>query len=123
MIHLDTSVVIDALTGHRRSAPRLRQLIAQGERTFLTALVLYEWRRGPRSTEEISDQEELFPSSEAIVFGPAEALAAASLYRRVKRPRGRDIDIAIAACAVTHQSRLWTLNVTDFNDIPGLRLL
>ena len=34
----------------------------------------------------------------------------------------REIDIAIAACAIRHEAALWTLNTADFADIPGLRL-
>ena len=122
MIHFDTSALIDALTGTRRSAPRLRELIRDGERLSLSCLVLFEWRRGPRSAEEIADQEALFPASDAVPFGPAEALVAAELYRKLKRPRGRELDIAIAACAIAHQAHLWTLNPADFKDIPDLKL-
>src|SRR5262245_5756465 len=99
MILIDTSALIDSVTGPRRSAPRLRQLILEGNRIRLTSLALFEWRRGPRSSEEIADQEVLFPSDEAVPFGEAEALVAADLYRRLKKPRGREIDLAIAACA------------------------
>ena len=123
MIHLDTSALVDAVTGPRRSESQLRQLIDSGERLFLSALVVFEWRRGPRLPEEIEDQEALFPSAEAIPFGPAEASLAANLYQRIKRPRGREIDIAIAACAIAHESHLWTLNPADFKDIPDLKLL
>src|SRR5439155_6120895 len=107
MIHLDSSVLIDALTGPRRSQPRLRQLIQEGERIVLSSVVVFEWRRGPRTREEIADQEALFPASDSVPFGPAEALAAADCYRKVKRARGREIDIAIAACAVVHSAHLW----------------
>ena len=61
MIHLDTSVLVDALTGPRRSAPALRALIAEGERISFSALVLYEWLCGPRRPEETRVQEALFP--------------------------------------------------------------
>lgn len=43
-------------------------------------------------------------------------------YRRVKRPRGRDMDLAIAACALEHGASLWTLKPGDFRDIHGLLL-
>jgi len=32
------------------------------------------------------------------------------------------VDLAIAACAMTHDAALWTLNMEDFADIPGLEL-
>ena len=99
MIHLDTSVLIDSFSGKKLLAPRLRQLLDDGQRILLSAPVLYEWRRGPRIPEQIDAQEALFPSTEAITFGPAEAVVAAEVYKKIKRPRGREIDIAIAACA------------------------
>jgi len=123
MIHLDTSALIDALTGPRRQAKRLRALIERGERITFATLVLYEWLRGPRSREELAAQEALFPRESAVAFGPAEAVLAASWYRAITRPRGREIDLAIAACAVTAGAMLWTLNRQDFQDIPKLLLL
>ena len=123
MIHLDTSVLIDAFSGGKPLAPRLRQFLHEGERIFLSTLALFEWRRGPRVSEQIEAQEALFPSTEAIPFGSAEAILAADLYKKVKRPRGREIDIAIAACAIAHEAQLWTVNPADFKDIPDLKLL
>ena len=61
VIHLDTSALVDALTGARRSAPDLRAFIERGERIQLSAIVLYEWLRGPRQPGELNDQELLFP--------------------------------------------------------------
>jgi predicted nucleic acid-binding protein len=122
VIHLDTSALIDALCGSRRSAPFLRRAIERGERMAASTLVVYEWLRGPRSAEEIADQEALFPADDAVPFGPAEAAVAAELYRRIRRPRGREIDVAIAACAIRNDAGLWTLNRDDFADLPGLQL-
>ena len=122
MILLDTSALIDALSGPRRSARALRAAIEDGERILLPTLVLYEWLRGPRLPEELAAQEALFPMEQAVSFGADEAAVAAEIYRTVRRPRGREIDIAIAACALTFDARLWTLNVDDFRDIPGLEV-
>lgn len=122
MIHLDTSVLIDALSGPRRSAARLRRAIERGDRIQLATIVLYEWLRGPRLREELAAQEALFPVGAAVVFGPEEAIVAAELFRAVRRARGREIDLAVAACAVTHGATLWTLNPRDFQDIPHLTL-
>lgn len=122
MIHLDTSVLIDALTHRRRSLAHVRQEIETGERLGVCTLVLYEWRRGPRTPEEIEAQEALFPTSGAVSFGSDEALQAAALYRALSRPRARAVDLAVAACALVHGAALWTLNPEDFEDVPGLTL-
>jgi predicted nucleic acid-binding protein len=122
VIVLDTSVLIDSLTGPKRSAPALRRAIERGERLLLPTLVLYEWLRAPRLPEELAAQEALFPSDAAVPFGQQEAAWSAKLYRTLRRPRGREIDLAIAACAISRQAELWTLNGADFADIPDLRL-
>ena len=122
MIHLDTSLLVDALAGPRRSAPALRAAIADGERILLSTLVLYEWRRGPRVAAELATQEQLFPSADAVPFDVTAAERAADLYRALRRARGRELDLAIAACAILQDAALWTLNIEDFADVPGLRL-
>ena len=122
MIHLDTSILIAALTGPRRSLPDLRRIVADGIRVGVSSLVLYEWRRGPRVEMELAIEAALLGSDAVVDFAETEARLAADLYRKVKRARGRQLDIAIAACAVSRSAHLWTLNPRDFDDIPGLEL-
>ena len=122
MIHLDTSALIDALTGPRRSLPTLRGIVADGIRPGVSSLALYEWRRGPRVDEELALEAMLLGPDAITGFAELEARVAAEIYRQVKRPRGRELDIAIAACALTQDASLWTLNHDDFRDIPGLHL-
>ena len=122
-VHLDTSALIDALTGPRRSLASLTALAEPGHRLALSTIVLYEWLRGPRTRTELSAQEELFPREAAVAFGAAEADLAAKLYKRVPRARGREIGLAVAACALAGGAALWTLNRGDFADIPDLRLV
>ena len=50
------------------------------------------------------------------------ATAATDLYRSVPEPRGREVDIAIAAHAIVRDVPVWTLNIADFEDLPGVRL-
>ena len=77
MIHLDTSVLIDALTANRRSLPELRRVVADSIRLGVSSLVLSEWRRGPRVEEELA--------FEAVLLGPDTV---ASVNRRLAwRPR------------------------------------
>jgi predicted nucleic acid-binding protein len=86
------------------------------------SLVLYEWLRGPHLPSEITAQEALFPTESVIAFGFREAALSAHLYKSLRRPRGREIDIAIAARAIVRDAELWTLNTSDFKDISKVRL-
>ena len=121
-IHLDTSVMVDAFTGTRPLLRELRTAGSQGHRLASSAPVMFEWLRGPRVDIELQLQRELCPAYRIVVFGSAEAGVAANIYKNVKRARGREIDIAIAACAIEHNAALWTVNPADFKDIPGLKL-
>lgn len=123
IIHLDTSTLVDALTGPRRSLDVLLRFTDEGQRLALSTIVLYEWLRGPRTRADLGAQEDLFPSETAVAFGSPEAAVAATLYRQVPRARGRELDLAIAACALANGAALWTLNRDDFGDIPNLRLV
>ena len=122
-IHVDTSALIDALAGQRRSLATLRALADEGHRLSISSLVLFEWLRGPRAHYELAAQEEVFTREATVPFGPAEADLASRLYKTVKNPRGREIDLAIAACALSAGAALWTLNRRDFDDVPGLKLI
>jgi len=123
IVHVDTSALVDALTGPRRSLDTLIGLTDAGHRLALSTIALCEWLRGPRARAELAAQEELFPSEDAVAFGPAEAAVAARLYKQVSRARGREIDLAVAACAVANGAAIWTLNPADFRDIPGVHLI
>jgi predicted nucleic acid-binding protein len=123
IVHLDTSALVDALSGPRRSLDALEGLIQHGHRLQVSTIVLYEWWRGPRTRAELAAQEELLPAEAVVPFGGEEAAFAARLYRTVSRPRGREIDLAIAACAMVNRAAFWTLNPRDFRDVPGLTLI
>ena len=98
-------------------------LLRAGEQIQISSLVLYEWLRGPRTSQELLQQEQVFPREEAVVFGPEEAARAADLYKRVPRARTREVDLAIAATAIVRDAALWTLSPEDFRDIPELKLV
>ena len=119
---VDTSVLVDSLTGPRRLYPILRRVLDSGRKLQIPSVVLYEWWRGPRTQPELAIQEILLPREAALYFGAEEAALAARLYRQVSRARSREMDLAIAACAMVREIPLWTLNRGDFKDIPGLTL-
>jgi predicted nucleic acid-binding protein len=121
-IHLDTSALIAALATPRPAADALDRAGAAGHRLVISTPVLFEWLRGPRTAWELRAQESLIPESHLVDFDPDIARRAARIYGQLRRSRHRDIDIAIAACAIEHNAALWTLHVDDFSDIPGLRL-
>lgn len=122
MILLDTSVLVEGLGAGGRLRGALREAIVRGDRMVLSSLVLFEWLQGPRLPTELEAQEALFSAGKALPFGPLEAELAAELYRSVRRPRGREIDLAIAATAIAWEATLWTLNEKDFMDVPGLEV-
>ena len=123
MIFLDTSVLIESFTGSQPLLDSFRALIRRDERLALSSVVLYEWLRGPRFAQELNLQEAVLLSKSIVDFNAEDAAIAGRLYRSVQRARGREVDLMIAACAIRHDAELWTLNVADFKDIPGLRLL
>lgn len=122
MIIIDTSVLVDAFAPPFRSLASVRAAIAAEERLAIPTLVLYEWLRGPRHAKELELQDALLPASQAIEFGPIEASIAANLYRTLPGAKARAMDLAIAACAIPRGAALWTLNLRDFADIPGLEV-
>lgn len=122
MIVLDTSVLVDALTGPGQALTEFRRLIERRVRLVVPTLVLYEFLRGERSMLELDDLNELVPGNSVVSFTTEEAAVAARLFREVSRPRPRQVDLGIAAHAVVLGASLWTLNRRDFADLPGLQL-
>jgi hypothetical protein len=63
----------DAFTGARRSLPRLRAVTAKGHVVSFSAIVLYEWLRGPRTDAEREAVDAFFEVDLMAVFGRREA--------------------------------------------------
>ena len=120
IVHLDTSILIEGLAPSEHDL--LARAISRDDILAVSTLVLYEWRRWPRSGAQEQTFDALFPADRVVPFGADEARTAARIYRSVRRARTREVDIAIAACALEHGAALWTRNEADFRDIPGLTL-
>lgn len=122
IVHLDTSFLVASIVPPQTSHQDLLKLYERGYRARLSTVVLYEWERGPRTEDQIATCRELFPFAEIVDFTIQAAERAAAIYRELRRPRGREIDIMIAACAIEDGAAIKTLNPDDFSDIPGLEL-
>lgn len=122
IVHLDTSVMVEAFLPNGAAVERLRVVARRGDRPTFSTIALFEWLRGPRTAVELELRRVMFPDETILPFGVGEADRAAVLYRTLKKARRREADIAIAACAIEHDAQLWTLNPNDFADIPGLTL-
>jgi len=72
---------------------------------------------------ELAAQEALLHTGSVVALDAGAAAMAADLYRKIAKPRGREIDPAITACALTQGAALWTLKPSDFADVPGLTLV
>ena len=119
VIVLDTSLLVDALTGPRRSAPALRRAIEGGERLLLPSLVLYEWLRGPRRAEELRPRKRCSRRRAPSVL-PRPRAPRSSTSRSPAAAVGRST--SRSRPAPHGGARLWTLNPRDFRDLPGLEL-
>lgn len=122
MVFLDTSALIAGLSEAGPGADLYFALVKGGIHFGISTLVLYEWQRGKRTALELDAQRRLLPDAAAVAFTHRQAELSAQFYRTLPRARARIMDFCIAACAVVHESQLWTLNERDFTDIPGLRL-
>jgi predicted nucleic acid-binding protein len=122
VILVDTTVLVAAFAGQASLQPVYRRVLIERHRLVTSTLVLYEWLRGPRNTDELAAVRFAFPPAKTLSFGLEEAARAAELYRTVSQPRRRETDLAIAATALVWEADLWTLNPGDFRDLPGLKL-
>lgn len=122
---LDTSVVValSALSPSRIPTYPL-----------MSAITLAELSVGPlvatASEERISRQIALQTAEATLECLPFDAacarqfgVIAGELKNSGKRSRSRGIDILIAATAVAHNLPLFTVNVSDFDDIPRLDVI
>jgi predicted nucleic acid-binding protein len=120
-VHVDTSLLV-----HAFATPEHRTIvdaaIERGDRLVASSVVEYEWRRGPRSPEQLLLFDAFFLPDSLVPFSSDDARRAANLYGMLSRAKARQVDIMIAACAIEHGAALWTLNEADFADIPALQL-
>ena len=121
---IDTSVVIDL---QHVSANELPSELA------ITAITLAELAAGPLATNDPEEQarrqdrlQRAESTFQALPFDTAAARAYGRIYATViaagRRPRGRQVDLLIAATVLAEGLPLYTCNPGDFEHLTGLQV-
>lgn len=124
---IDTDWIVDVLHGQPTAVETLVDLAPQGLAVSLISYgELYEgayYARLPQPAlaglRVFLQGKELLPLTPAIMerFG----IVRGQLPRQVRQQVG-DMDLLIAATALTHELTLLTRNLRDFQHVPGVRL-
>jgi predicted nucleic acid-binding protein len=122
---IDTSVVIDL---ERVAAEQLPDELA------ITAITLAELAAGPLATEDPQERarrqdrlQRAEATFDALPFDTIAARAYGRIYAAViaagRKPRGRHVDLLIAATALAAELPLYTCNPGDFAHLSGLQVV
>ena len=124
MIHLDTNLLIDLVTIGSPHTAVIRQWLEEGEELAVSAIAWSEFLNGPH-TKAQKDAVQAIVGGRILDFTAKEAEQASRLFHYTGRKRGSHAGCMIAACAITHQMRVATRNIADFEKfVPhGLMLL
>lgn len=124
MIHLDTNLLIDLVTIGSPHIAVIRQWLEEGEELAVSAIAWSEFLNGPH-TKAQKDAVHAILEGRILDFTARDAEQASRLFHYTGRKRGSHADCMIAACAITHQTRVATRNIADFEKfVPhGLLLL
>jgi predicted nucleic acid-binding protein len=124
MIHLDTNLLIDLVTIGSPHIAVIRQWLEAGEELAVSAIAWSEFLNGPH-TKAQKDAVQAILEGRIMEFTAKDAEQASRLFHYTGRKRGSHADCMIAACAMTHQMRVATRNIADFEKfVPhGLMLL
>ncbi|MHB1080726.1 MAG: type II toxin-antitoxin system VapC family toxin [Prosthecobacter sp.] len=124
MIHLDTNLLIDLVTIGSPHIVMIRQWLEAGEELAVSAIAWSEFLNGPH-TKAQKDSVHAILEGRILDFTARDAEQASRLFHYTGRKRGSHADCMIAACAMTHQMRVATRNIADFEKfVPhGLMLL
>src|SRR5688572_29467443 len=98
-------------------------MVLSGETAVrVSALFWYEYCRGPRTPAQLAVAETLLGDGGVLPIDATVAARAADLFRTMGSPRRRAADVLVAASAIVDGAVLWTCNVADFSNVPGLRV-
>lgn len=120
-VHLDTDVLVYALSVDGRERRRVVQLAESDAEVQMSAVAWYEFSRGPRTPEQLGVARSFFFDDGIVPFSEELASIAAEVFRNLGSPRKRAADIAIGVTAAAMEAVLLTRNTQDFAGIPALR--
>lgn len=120
--HVDTDFLIYAVSVRGPERRRLSRVLASDAVIEASAIVWYEFSRGPRTPEQLAIARDLFDEHGILPFSEQLAAEAAEQFRKLGSPRRRAADIAIGVAARSRSATLLTRNARDFAGIDGLAL-
>jgi predicted nucleic acid-binding protein len=121
-IHLDADFFIKAVSAPGLERDRLFDAAESDALIQMSVIAWYEFARGPRTPEHLALASLVVEEEDVLPFDAHLAQVAAETFRRLGSPRRRANDIAIGPTAAADEAELWTLNASDFEGVPNLRL-
>ena len=121
-VHLDTDVLIYALTIPGPERRRVVELAESDAEIQISAIAWYEFSRGPRTPEQLGVARSFFSEDGVLPFSEELASISAEVFRSLGSPSKRAADIAIGVTAAAVKAVLLTRNVKDFAGIPTLKV-
>lgn len=112
-LHLDTNLLIDAVTAGSPHIAVLRRWLVEGVELSVSAIAWSEFCNGPHSREQ-KDAVHAMIGGRVLDFTQKEAEAASVLFHRTGRKRGSHADCMIAAAAMCRGHAVATRNIADF---------
>ena len=122
VVHLDTDVLVWGCSRPGAERTRLFEIVDAGDVLVMSAWAWYEFRRGPRTPEQLAAAQVLLGDEGVMPVFAEVAESAAEVFRSLGSPRGRAADILIGVSAVVAGAALLTRNARDFAGISDLRL-
>ena len=119
---IDTSIFIDYFRKQNKQKSLLFQIAEAGYTLTTSSICYFEYSAGSKNQEF---DRMLFENITVFPFDAEQAEIAASIFKHLKKQNAviEFRDILIAACALTYDIPLATLNVKHFDRIKGLELL
>ncbi len=121
-VHLDTDFLVLGLSSAGAQRARLIELAESDAEIQISAVVWYEFSRGPRTPDQLGVARSFFFEDGIVPFSEDLATIAAEVFRSLGSPRRRAADVAIGVTAAAASALLVTRNAADFAGIPHLEV-